>query len=1144
MRVTREKLLTAALGAVWAVLIAGSASAEDAEIYTGIANSASAGRPNILLLLDDSGSMGAQLLTQNDYDPAVVYAGGNCNADPNLVYWNYGSFIPACDTGNYFNASALVCQRAVDALAANQGGSYQDYFARYNSDAGVERWEFLEVGSTSDPIECQDDLPDAAVSWPGHGNGLNASDVYPLDGDAGNLWTDDENDPNRVNWGAFPTEETYTVFSGNYLNWAYGEAGLSTRLQVMQDVASNLVNTMNGVNIGIMDFSSGQGGIVSHAAAEVELNRTSLINTINGLYADGTTPLSETLYEAYLYMTGGLVHFGTGSDPNALITGSSPERYDSPIEQTCQRNHIVLLTDGEPIEDYDADSMILSLTDAEGQSFNSLVGGSCDIETYPPGFGASGGECLDELAEFMNIADLATLPGQQNITTHTVGFLVDLPILAETAARGGGEYQTATDTATLTNALSDIVLSILDTQSTFTAPAVSVNAFSQTRHTDEIYVSLFQPSLTAHWPGNLKKFRLRASDATIVDANDQPIVDPVTGTFANYVQDLWSINQDGADVEAGGAANELPVSRTVFTYLGDSDLTSASNAITTANLSDAMLGTGAPGQPSAQEVIDFINGIDVGDADQDGDITEPRLQMGDPLHSAPQVVVYGPDNDDALVFLGTNDGMLHAFNVDDGSEEWAFLPPEFLTQQVSLLVDDPTSDKTYGVDGTIRVQIIADGNGVIEEADGEQVILIFGMRRGGDAYYALDVTDPDSPELLWQRDSGDLPGAGQSWSGVTPTRINVAGVSQNTHDLALVIGGGYDASQDGAMTSADASGNSIYILDTLTGNLLWHGSASGANQNFSNSNWSMDYSIPADVRAIDLNSDGYADRLYAADMGGQVWRFDVTNGNAASSLVAGGVIAQLGAAGQGSPDIADTRRFYYAPDIALVTRPDASFVHIGIGSGHRAHPNSTVNHDEIYALRDYATFGALTQSQYNSRSPIGPADLIDVTNDIDPTIPVGSAGWRLSLNDGGWQGEKVLAEARTFNGQVFFSTYRPNMDPTGCAPGLGITRQYILDLFDASPVTNLDGSVDDVNFEITDRYREFEGPPPPETVFLFPPAPPTDYDGDGIIDEELNLACVAGGDCLGEISCQGLICTENEEPRFPVRTFWNQAEVD
>jgi type IV pilus assembly protein PilY1 len=962
-----------------------------------------------------------------------------------------------------------------------------------------------------------------------------------------------------VTWGASPTGRQYKVYSGHYLNWYYGAATLSTRIEVMQGVAMNVINSVNGVNIGLMHFVDEDGGEVIHAMEDVATGRTALIDAVDGLDADGFTPLSETLYEAYLYMTGGNAVFGQGGDPDAFTTSPT---YDSPIDASCQKNHIVLLTDGEPTRDHDVDTDILGLVDAEGDSFNDLVGGSCDAETYPLGLDPDGGVCLDDLAEFMYDGDLSLEPGQQNVTTHTVGFLIDLPILDQTATRGGGEYHTAVDTATLTTALTNIVTSILDTQATFTAPSISVNAYNQTRHLDDIYVGLFSPSSTVHWPGNLKKYRLRASDAKIVDANDLPIIDETTGVFAPTAQDFWSTTEDGATVTLGGAAAKLTASRNVYTYLGTSpNLTDGSNSISTGNagLTDGLLNATATGFTSRANVIDFINGVDVADADQDGDVTDARLQMGDPLHSRPIVVTYGPDNDDALVFFGTNDGYLHAINVADGTEAWAFLPAEFLGDQVDLLVDNIAGSKLYGVDGGIRVQTISDGDGVIEESEGERVYLFFGMRRGGDVYYALDVTDPDAPEVMWSKDSSDLPGAGQSWSSVTPTRINIAGTMQNANKLVLVIGGGYDASQDAASTSLDAWGNGIYIVDQESGDLLWHGAKTGGTQNFVRTGtpaWALDYSIPADVRAIDLNSDGFADRMYAADMGGQVWRFDITNGNAAGALVAGGVIAQLGAAGMATPDDANTRRFYYAPDLAVVTTRNFNFMHVGIGSGHRAHPNSTVTRDEFYALRDYSTFAPKDQAAHDAFTPIVPTDLEDVTTQLNASVPQGHPGWRLSLSDGGWIGEKVLAESRTFDGAVFISTYRPGTAGGNCAPALGTTRQYVVSLINASPLTNLDGSVDDYNgdgivdatdLQLTDRYRQFEGPPPPETVFFFPGPEGGDTDGDGDIDaddEQFSLSCLADGDCLGETPCQGLICFDDGAQRLPTRTIWRQDDID
>lgn len=1143
----RLALLGAGFG--WALMVCVSAQAEDVEIFIGTGPGTTA-KPNILLILDDSISMGSMVATQNNYNPLTSYA-GTCL--PSRVYWSTNGTPPTCGTSNYIELANFYCKRALDAFAASAGGVYQDYFAHYDDVTNL-RWEELSNTYHTRAVECEDDLPDPSVGWPGHGDGSSATAVYPRNGVGSQRWTSNSNQ--SIVWGASPVNKLYTVYSGNYINWYYSTAVMATRLSVMQSVAKSLVNSVNGVNIGIMHFQGSNGGNVLYAMEDVTLGRSGMATAIDSLTASNSTPLQETLYEAYLYMTGGAADYGAASSVNAAFASPRSDNiYNSPIDLACQKNHIVYLTDGAPTRDEGSTSDILSLVDSNGDSLASLVSSTCDVEVHPAGLSPapSGGDCLDELAEFMYEGDMSPLPGRQFITTHTVGFTIDLPILKETAERGGGEYRTASDTATLSTALTNIVSSILDTQSTFTAPSVSINAFNQTRHLNDIYVGVFRPSGTAHWPGNLKKFRLRPADAKIVDANDVPIIDPVTGAFVDTVQDFWSTTIDGANVQAGGAANKLTNNRTVYTYFGNSTLTDLSNVIdpTNANLTDAILNTGGAGQPTRNEVIAFIMGQDAADVDQDGLLTEARKQIGDPLHSRPVVVVYGPDNDDALVFMGTNDGVLHAFDVTTGAEAWSFLPPEFLDDQVELFVDNSSTSKLYGPDGNIRIQTIADADGVIDSSAGEKVYLFFGMRRGGDVYYALDITNPIVPKVLWHKDSSDFPGMGQTWSSTTPSRINIAGVSQNTNKLVLVMGGGYDPSQDLAATSTDTSGNSIYIVDTVSGNLLWHGTNTGGDANFSTSGWGMNYSIPADIRVIDLNSDGFADRMYAADMGGQVWRFDITNGNPVSSLIAGGVIAQLGAAGLPSPTVDVTRRFYYAPDVARVVTQDHNFIHIGIGSGHRAHPNSLLHHDEFYALRDYATFAPKTQTQYNSATPVRVTDLVDVTTTLNPTIASNSPGWRMSLNDGGWIGEKVVAEARTFNGRVFISTYRPGTSGVTCEPALGTTRQYVISLFDARPVTNLDGSVADYNgdgqvdptdLRLTDRYREFEGPPPPETVFFFP-GPEGDVDGDGDIDADdaqVTLACAASDNCIGETPCQGLRCFDDGEVRYPVRTFWTQ----
>jgi type IV pilus assembly protein PilY1 len=405
------------------------------------------------------------------------------------------------------------------------------------------------------------------------------------------------------------------------------------------------------------------------------------------------------------------------------------------------------------------------------------------------------------------------------------------------------------------------------------------------------------------------------------------------------------------------------------------------------------------------------------------------------------------------------------------------------------------------------------------------------------------VTDRNAPTLLFRVGPNEasprqLPGAGQSWSTPSIARVNVAGATQNTQQYVLVFGGGYDPVQDNGPYATDAAGNQVFMVDALSGNLLWYaGPSTDTNADLGHA--SMTHGIPGDVRIFDLSGDGYADRMYAADMGGRVWRFDIHNGQDRDNLVTGGVFASLGNAHLATHPPETTRRFYSAPDVSFLSSGGRTWINVALGSGYRGHPLNLDTQDRFYSLRDHRPFARLTQLQYGLIPAITEADvnLIDVTSDIAPTIPPGALGWRMDLRrpGGAWTGEKSLAEARTIQSMIQFSTYEPNgastVISTSCAPGVGTNRLYTVSAYTGAPVFDRENPTDPPD-SADDRDTELsQGGIAPEVVWLFP-------------SPEDPVNCV-GAECRPPPQC--LVGLENcgvGVNLAPVRTFWRQTGVN
>ena len=1115
---SRKPAAWVGVGLTLSMAISSPAIADDTELLLVTPGSNSKRfNANILLMVDSSGSMRTEESTITPYKSTVAY-GGSC--DSGYLYWSRVGIVPDCTDSNkrLIEKSSFVCkkaQRQIDAI-----GLYQGVMAQYRDDnSNSTRWQTLEEDNTEDIVECKADSGF-------HGGPKQGRLKYAQAGSNIAAFTDDST--REVAWGSFPTSETYSVYDGNYINWRANPVLITmSRIDIVKTAAKITMSAINSSNIGIMQFNNSDGGPVIQAMTDLDSNRAALDAVIDGIDAGGWTPLAETLYESALYWHGLPAHYGelineNPTDANALAS-TGPEVYLAPNSPACTKNYNVLLTDGKPTQDTDAYDLVKNLpnyTTTMGRS--TCTGGNVN------------GACLDDIAEYLSISDAQPdEKGDQFVTTHTIGFTIDLPILKLTAEVSGGEYYLADDVESLTLALLQIFNNANEQALSFTAPAVAVNTFNRTQNLNDLYMTVFKAESKRHWPGNLKKYRI--VDGTITGANGMSAVNPDTGFFDDAATSFWTVGgPDGNNVELGGAANMLPdpAVRKLYTNNGtESNLTGTSNALTPSNagafsLADFGL-SGAAGEPTTDELIRWARGEDIRDEDSDPSTTA-RNVMGDPLHSQPAAVVYGGSegNEDVVVFTATNDGYLYAIDGTTGVELWSFIPKELLPNLMPLYFNLDASFKQYGIDGDV-VPVVADhnNNGVIDGTD--FVYVIFGMRRGGNSYYALDVTDKNTPKLLW---NVSYPGFGQSWSRPVVTKVDINDPGLNSNKAVVIVGAGYDSVHDTPVhpSTADNEGAGIFMLDLKTGTELWRaGRDVGADRRLVN----MTRAFPNQIRVIDINGDHFADRMYASDVGGQIWRFDIFKGQAPSALVTGGVIGRFGAEGLASPSAADTRRIYNSPDISIFQDKARRYIAVSIGSGYRAHPLDNSATDRFYSLRDPDIFNQLTQAQYDSYDVATDADMVEVSGQVGVTLNPGDRGWKFTLP----ATQKILADSVTFDDSIFFVGFSPDVKAlSDCETTVGRNFLYRVNVVNGDPVVNILELLDPNDPTAADDARATElkqGGIAVRPIFLFP--------------SPLDTENCQGEECSpSPIGCVGVECFDPGFDNNPVRTLWTQNGIE
>lgn len=835
--------------------------------------------------------------------------------------------------------------------------------------------------------------------------------------------------------------------------------------------------------------------------------RSLLKKQVGSIFTTGLSrsALCESLYEGYRYLYGKGVWFGDDFNrgiPKRDTSVESNSVYKSPLDwtSTCQNEaYIIMVTPGYHdvsqnvfdfkeckgiAHDYDHDKdankkirELPNVTEALIAEKSVQVNGDKDCDK----------NLLPVLSHWLANNDINpnTTDVKERIVTYTVG-IGELPagnkaLLEAAAKEGEGTFYNALNANELRQKLEMAFVDIISRQNgTAATVATSINNDNVRANNNTVYYSMFQPNQTSKWQGNLRKLTVTnegtlsawtqaASSASRTDVKPALVTDS-KAYFNDELYSGWSNEKGLNDVKVGGVVEAFKnrnTSRNIYITNADN---SALVTLTEKNLKDAL---GVSGGSEADSDANLADALGVSKDTLDDAIAWLQGKdesgnfradiFGDPMHAKPLVVNFSePSGDETVnvprIFIGTNSGFFHAFK-DNGNtveEEWAFIPKENLKRALKLnLQITKAENRIYGFDATA-----VHASYIVDKATNH--VITFGERRGGSNYYSLNVAlDPETqgltkPSYNWML-TGDsnksgatyLSQLGQTWSVPVVGRVFRGEGDASNDKPVLFFGGGYDDKKDecgsnGGASCADSLGKAIYVVDADTGSIM-----------ATFDSLKIKDSIASQLAIMDSNGDGYIDRIYAPDTGGNIYRIDMPilynpTTEQYEKDINKWKLFTLAALGG---DAKDDRRFFNPPSLVRARDNDinrSAYDGLLIGSGDIANPNSnliTQNYffnikdrniapkvwaekpDELLGEVKYPNTLALENLQklaYNSDH----STLTEIAVDEE----VIQSGWAFTLNkldmniDGTVTekgGEKSLGNAVVINGVVHFNTYSP-----------------------------------------------------------------------------------------------------------------------
>lgn len=703
----------------------------------------------------------------------------------------------------------------------------------------------------------------------------------------------------------------------NYANWF---SYYRTRILAMKSGAGRAFAGLNSsYRVGFQTINNNSTNFLN-TQAFTTTNKTAWFNRFYGITPSGGTPLRTALRASGEYYRTGIMPGASGSI--------------DPVIDSCQKNYTILSSDGYWNDSFtgvgNRDLTVPTLP----APVTGLTSGSNWPFPYREGTSVAS-NTLADVATFYWATDLRTgmannVPGDvadpaswQHMTTYTLGFglkgVLDfpgaLPGLTSGATRwttpaansptavddlwhaginGFGGYLSAQDPGALVTALADVLADVgarVTSSSSVAANTTSIQTGTR------IYQARFD---SGSWTGQLLSYTLSSSGA-------------VSGTFE------WDA---AVKVTAQTAASSD--SRVILTRNGGgvpfqwaSLSASQQNALRTPPLGGA-LDAAAVGQ----QRLEYLRGWSANEGSGASQFrARPSGKLGDIIDSNPWYVGQpqaGYSDEDhpgysafrasflartPVIYLGANDGLLHGFDASvdsvtnlptatSGNEVLGYVPARLFDKLSKLTGQTYNGSHQYYVNSSPMLGD-ADFSGVL--GTGWRTVLVSGLGQGGQGYFALDVTNPAdfteanaSTLALWEFTDQDDPDLGYTFNQPTVQRLNGLSaqiVKMNNNKWAVVVGNGYNNTQADGNVSTTGHGV-LYILflsSSYSGTWtlgtdyikLDTGSGSVASPN------GLATPLP-----VDTNGDKKVDVIYAGDLNGNMWKFDVSAATAASWSVA------------------------------------------------------------------------------------------------------------------------------------------------------------------------------------------------------------------------------------------------------------------